>query len=115
MRVLGKGRQMSPDSIAPLFIPLRSEHFIAFASGLKTEEYRIYGPRWNERTCPIGRSVVLSRGYGRVCRLNGIVVGFRRVDNPNELPGWKDCFGDTRGIQAAAIKISIPEIPLQWR
>lgn len=42
----------------PLFIPLTGEFYDAFANGSKTEELRRYGPRWNERTCPVGRAVV---------------------------------------------------------
>jgi hypothetical protein len=32
--------------------------------GTKDTEYRLYGPRWNERTCSIGRPAVISKGYG---------------------------------------------------
>lgn len=60
----------------PLFIPLRGEYFDAFAAGIKREELRRYGPRWNERTCRVGRRVVLSRGYGRHYRLIGEIVRF---------------------------------------
>ena len=45
-----------------LFIPLKTAYFEAFRAGTKTVEFRLYGPRWNERTCPVGRSVVLSKG-----------------------------------------------------
>lgn len=48
----------------PLFIPLKREFFDAFERGLKVFEYREYGPRWNERTCRVGRLVTLSMGYG---------------------------------------------------
>lgn len=34
-----------------IFIPLKREFFEAFENGMKTVEYRKYGPRWNERTC----------------------------------------------------------------
>jgi hypothetical protein len=60
----------------PLFVPLKGEFYDAFADGTKIVEYRRYGPRWNERTCPVGRRVVLSRGYGRRHRLSGQVGGF---------------------------------------
>jgi len=46
----------------PLFIPLKGEYFDQFQAGTKDTEYRVYGPRWNERTCAVGREVVLSRG-----------------------------------------------------
>lgn len=48
----------------PLFAPLLSEWFDAFAAGTQTEEWRRLGPRWNEGTCRVGRSIVLARGYG---------------------------------------------------
>ncbi len=62
----------------PLFIPLASAYFEAFLAGKKREELRRYGPRWNERTCRIGRAVVLSKGYGKRHRLIGRVEGFKR-------------------------------------
>jgi hypothetical protein len=60
----------------PLFIVLRRQWFDAFSSGSKTDEWRLYGPRWNEDTCRIGRRVVLSLGYTQT-RLYGAVIGFR--------------------------------------
>lgn len=60
----------------PLFIPLKAEHYDAFARGDKTCERRLYGPRWNERTCPVGRKVVLSRGYGKKHRMHGHIASF---------------------------------------
>lgn len=62
----------------PLFIPLRAIYFDAFEQGTKSDELRRYGPRWNERTCTIGRPVVLSCGYGTGRRLTGCVVRFKR-------------------------------------
>lgn len=62
-----------------LFVPLKSEHFEAFAAGQKQEEYRVYGARWNEVTCRPGRRVTLSHGYGKRRRLHGTVTGFRIV------------------------------------
>lgn len=47
----------------PLFIPLRTQWFNAFKSGEKTKEYRAFGPRWNERTCFLGRPTIVSHGY----------------------------------------------------
>ncbi len=62
----------------PLFIPLRGEFWDAFADGVKKDELRRYGPRWNESVCRIGRPVVLSRGYGRRHRLNGRIRAFKK-------------------------------------
>ncbi len=69
-------------ALKPLFIPLKREYFEAFKSGTKTEEYRPEGPRWNARTCAVGRPVVLSLGYGKANRLNGVVTGYRASKEP---------------------------------
>lgn len=66
--------------IKPLFIPLYREYFNAFADGSKKTEYRKYGPRWNEKTCFIGRPVLISLGYGKQKRLIGKIIAFRKVD-----------------------------------
>ncbi len=65
-------------AMKPIFIPLYTEHYLAFADGSKTDELRLYGPRWNEAACPVGRAVVLSKGYGKHARLRGRIVGFKR-------------------------------------
>ena len=62
----------------PLFIPLKTKWFDAFVSGQKADELRAYGPRWNERTCRVGRAVTLSRGYGKQQRLGGHVASFEK-------------------------------------
>jgi len=90
-------------SAKPLFIPLKTEYFEAFKAGTKTFEYRRYGPRWNERTCPVGRPVVLSKGYGKQHRLTGVVAEFRqRYMATND---WLDCYG-TPGF-AACIRVAL--------
>jgi hypothetical protein len=63
----------------PLFIPLMAEHFDAFDRGVKRTEYRAYTTRWNERTCRVGRAVLLSYGYGKHRRIRGVVTRFRRL------------------------------------
>lgn len=92
--------------MTPLFIPLKTEYFEAFKSGTKTVEYRPYGPRWNENTCPIGRPVVLSKGYGKAHRLTGHVTGFSRSAVPTTTRAWRDCYGD-RGGDAACIRLHV--------
>lgn len=62
----------------PLFIPLKSEYYEAFVNGSKAAELRRYGPRWNEKTCTPGRSVVLSMGYGKQHRTHGRIWKFKR-------------------------------------
>lgn len=64
----------------PLFIPLKSEFYEAFERGDKHSELRLYGPRWNEKTCPAGRPVILSKGYGKQNRLQGVVIEFLKRD-----------------------------------
>lgn len=70
----------------PIFIPLCREWFEKFERGEKTKEYRVYGPRWNEKTCRIGRPVILSMGYGKALRLHGKIAGFRVIEFEH-LPG----------------------------
>jgi hypothetical protein len=77
MSVLGDPNS-PPSTPKPLFIPLKAEYFDAFCSGHKREELRVYGPRWNERTCAPGRRVILSRGYGKRARLSGVIWKFKR-------------------------------------
>lgn len=89
----------------PLFIPLTGKFYDLFVGGSKDTEYRMYGPRWNERTCQVGRPVVLSRGYGKRYRTNGVIVGFQRRDPP-DMKAWFECYGTITG-EAACIKIKL--------
>ena len=73
----------------PLFIPLRREYFEAFKAGDKIEEFRPEGPRWNARTCRIGRPVVLSLGYGKGERLAGRVAGYSARKEPTQTDAWR--------------------------
>lgn len=91
----------------PLFIPLKTEFFAAFASGEKTVEFRPYGARWNERTCAIGREVVLSCGYGKSNRLRGVIYGFERSAEPTKSEAWRKCYGDRFVGDAACIHIRL--------
>jgi hypothetical protein len=94
----------------PLFIPLKREFFEAFERGEKTTEYRKYGPRWNERTCTVGREVTLSLGYGNKHRLYGRIAGYSTAFRPGHLPGWSRCYGEYDG-PAACITIEIKKPP----
>lgn len=91
----------------PLFIPLKSEFFEAFENGTKDTEYRPYGPRWNEKTCSIGRDVVLSYGYGKQRRLRGVVVGFEASYAPTWTDTWRKCYGDESKGKAACIRVML--------
>lgn len=64
----------------PLFIPLKTEYYEQFERGEKFVEYRLYGPRWNEKTCRIGRTVTLSKGYGRKNRMKSKISHFYKRD-----------------------------------
>lgn len=64
----------------PLFIPLQRQYFERFKNGLKKSELRLYGARWNERVCSVGRPVTLSLGYGKQQRLSGVITGFEKQD-----------------------------------
>ena len=90
----------------PLFIPLKREYFEAFKNGSKVEEFRPEGPRWNARTCAVGRPVVLSLGYGKSNRLTGVVAGYRASKEPTNSQAWRDCYGDRGGL-AACIHIEL--------
>jgi hypothetical protein len=90
----------------PLFIPLKSEFYAAFADGSKTTEYRKYGDRWNERTCVVGRRVTLSKGYGRQNRLYGVVAGFSVDRTICQSAAWKACYGAAE-CEAACIMIEL--------
>lgn len=86
-------RRSSVADPAPLFIPLKREWFEAFRDGRKSVEYRPYGPRWNERTCQLGRPVVLSLGYGKHRRLQGRIVQFVVSTSASKTKSWISCYG----------------------
>lgn len=90
----------------PLFIPLKREFFLAFQAGEKNTEFRRYGMRWNEKTCFVGRKVVLSLGYGKKHRVHGVIVGFERSEAPVTTKAWLDCYGNNAG-EAACIRIAV--------
>lgn len=91
-----------------LFIPLKAQYYDAFAEGRKTDEFRLYGPRWNERTCHLGRPVTLSRGYGKKNRLYGHVAGFRASIAPEDLtPAFRECYPREVNPRVAVISIKL--------
>lgn len=65
---------MAIDLTKPLFIPLLGRWFDAFAAGEKHDEWRRLGQRWHLALCPVGRPVILSRGYSGA-RLSARVKG----------------------------------------
>ena len=98
-----RGCQLYQPSADPLFIPLKTAYYEAFADGSKTVEYRRYGRGWNERTCPVGRPVVLSKGYGKANRLRGRITRFHT--SMMDTAAWIDCYGEP-GL-AACIHIKV--------
>lgn len=90
----------------PLFIPLKSEFYDAFKAGTKDTEYRLYGQRWNEKTCPVGRAVTLSKGYGKQNRMHGTITKFWVSAQPTRTPAWDQCYGKQAGT-AACITIAL--------
>jgi hypothetical protein len=93
----------------PLFIPLKKEFFQMFFYGQKDTEYRPFGPRWNAKTCTIGRPVVLSCGYGKHLRLRGVIVD-AWISGSDEAPEeWRACYGD-RECSVCCIRIRVEEI-----
>ncbi|KJS02227.1 MAG: hypothetical protein VR65_06165 [Desulfobulbaceae bacterium BRH_c16a] len=74
----------------PLFIPLIKKYFEDFAAGKKKIELRRYGKRWNEKTCTVGREVVLSCGYGKKNRLRGRICKFRKQCGTAFSPGYQN-------------------------
>lgn len=87
----------------PLFIPLRTEHFRKFEDGSKTAEYRAYGPRWNERTCRVGRKATVSHGYSGK-RLKLVVADFKIIPFEKAPYAAKQIFPDAAWIAAIHLR-----------
>lgn len=68
-------------------------------------QYRLYGKRWNERTCKIGRAVTLSRGYSGA-RLRGHVADFFVLDGCRSAD-FLACYPDAVDAQMACIQIRL--------
>ena len=89
-----------------LFIPLARRWYEGFENGEKQHEYRRYGARWNERTCAVGRPVVLSLGYGKQRRMRGVVTGFRIV-GPEACTDIRSVYPDGDRFAEIAITVDI--------
>lgn len=98
-----------------LFIPLKREWFEAFKNGRKFREMRVYGPRWNEKTCFVGRRVVLSLGYGKQNRLTGTVIDFEKSQSAHAGSwAWEQIYG--KGVKfSACIGIKLDEAPRDYQ
>lgn len=96
----------------PLFVPLNTEYYNAFADGSKREELRRYGPRWNEKTCPVGRAVVLSKGYRKAHRMTGEIWKFKRQHGSTFGSTYQAAILDVYGtldIEIACIAITVSD------
>jgi len=97
----------------PLFIPLNTEHYNAFENGSKVWEFRLYGKRWNEKTCEIGRPVTLSKGYGKQNRIHGKIEFFLKDDVTKMCESTQkiifSIYGDKAYQGIASIRISKQE------
>ena len=93
----------------PLFIPLKTEYYDAFASGKKTIERRKYGAGWNEQTCRVGRRVTLSKGYGKQNRLYGTIKAFYVSAAAAKSDEWIAVYGPGEAV-AACIGIELDEV-----
>jgi hypothetical protein len=92
--------------MTPLFIPLKTAYFEQFKAGTKDTEYRMYWRSWNEKNCYAGRPVTLSKGYGKYERLSGVIESVTVCKDPQSLPGWSDCYGQSNH-PAICIKIRL--------
>ena len=63
---------------------------------------RVYGPRWNEKTCFIGRRATLSKGYEKGSRLRRLKPTDKEKQQliENVLGTFKSARGATRSTQA---------------
>lgn len=84
-------------AMPPLFIPLKREFYEAFRRGDKIWEYRRAGGPWNPRTCPPGRRVVLSLGYGKAHRTPGFIFATKESMEPVRTAAWRACYGANKG------------------
>lgn len=89
----------------PLFLPLRTRWFREFQAGIKTIEYRVYGPRWHEQTCTVGRPVVVSHGYSGD-RLTATIKRFRRIPLSRAPKAARELFPDATHLAAITLDLT---------
>jgi hypothetical protein len=94
----------------PLCIPLKSECYAAFQRGYEGSELRRYGPRGNERICPVGRPVMVSKGDGnqnrRQARLSGVHRRNARTFGSTYRASIERLYGSL-GVEIAEIRLEI--------
>jgi hypothetical protein len=94
----------------PLFIPLRTRWFREFEAGTKDTEYRAYGPRWNERTCRVGRKATISHGYSGK-RLARVVAQFEAMSWADAPESARTIYPDAAFIAAIHLSALSPAQP----
>lgn len=104
----GEANEWRACRIKPLFLPLKTEYFNAFKNGSKTHELRV-GARWGHIYCHIGRKVILSKGYGKYERLNGMITSFEAVSvdslSDNDYNAVKELYPYTDYINKIGIEV----------
>lgn len=105
-----KTPKLECENMKALFIPLKTEYYEAFSNGSKREELRRYGSRWNEKTCTVGRPVILSKDYGKQSRMTGRILKFKRQHGTTFGSTYRadilDVFG-TLDIEIACVAIEM--------
>jgi hypothetical protein len=90
--------------IKPLFIPLKRKYYERFISGRKNHELRLEGKRWNSKTCFAGRKVVLSLGYGKYDRVEGVIRDTYTVENCGNID-FIELYGKGKTARVIAVGI----------
>lgn len=88
----------------PLYLVLARVHFEAFLDGSKSFEIRRYGTRYNERTCAIGREVLLQLGYSRI-RAAGRILWFAARDRGDVPEAAHQIYPDTERFAVFGIAL----------
>ena len=88
----------------PVLLALRKQHFLAFAGGSKTVEWRAWGPRWNDKAIRPGRAIALSKGYSGA-RLHGVVVKVERVERDDAPEGARAIYPEAATFCMLTIRV----------
>lgn len=58
----------------PFFLPLMKKYYLQFAEGTKKTEYRMEKGMYNKNQLFVGRNILISNGYSKKDRLNGVIT-----------------------------------------
>ncbi|MCL2715715.1 MAG: hypothetical protein FWD68_14315 [Alphaproteobacteria bacterium] len=89
----------------PVFIVLRTEWFEKFASGAKKTEYRRIGGKFTRERCVVGRSVLLSKGYGKKARLTGRITSYAEIAQSRAPRAAQEYYPDATRLAAIGIRL----------